>query len=621
MDFGAILGAALVVLLPLLGGSGIARLIPQGKGLSSSAIGVGEVFSYGLVVWSICSSLGYLFSLTLYQLLVLFGCLSLSILFYSNSRTSRKWGSSVDSTFGVTFTVASILFVSLIAVGAYDGYSSDSCIHLSYIQRALHLPELSLDVFQLTPEIDSPLLQGAYSYNSVHVLYAACSAISGMDPTAIWVFAAAYILVMFLYTGVSACQRITGCKYVSLVFLVLLLLFWGWIANPTRTFSYPNILGQLLYTTYISLLFFYLRSAFITKAFCVFFCAASGSLLLVHPQWWLYALMTIVALSGYVFLIRTVRYEVAFKLLTIFALGSVTVVLLKWGAYGASQEQLSSFFDQRYAKVTYHVWGMLGFKPLSVLRWYHYIFLAPSLFLVARLFCKRIAGQKLTFHGRDAVAVLLVAFFSIVLFPPFTTLVTELATANFVKRILSYLVSWWGLVLVSILIVDSYNFLLKNRKCKGFRQINSRYQYVVLFTAFIVLAYCLVFTDSSKMNVSSQLERENSLVSIYGPNIRRINASNLKALLDKIPRDAVVLSDMPKLAPMYRGAQSLGPVKNHSVAENDLQTKIDRLFTMETTSNEVNSLLSELNPDYILLSPKNINIAWMRGGKTITKWI
>lgn len=612
MTVSASLAATLPILLLLAGGAGYFALLPTSKNADFSVKNIGGMFACGIVVWSACATIGYLFSLKLSEILIIYALASLS-LFLAAFRFNRKIALSPPNLSSIVlFFAAFLVFLFLILVGAHDNYSSDASIHLAYIQRALRLPEISLDLFQLTPTVKSPLLSGAYAYNVIHLLYAASAVISGFDPTQTWIFTAAYVSIVFIFTMVFAGTQVANHRNVSALIPLALLIYWGWVDNPTRTFSYPAIFGQILYIAYAGFLAHYTRCAERSSALEITLAAISGALLLTHPQWWLYAGITAICASAYAMLLTGARFTRCLYVVLLFIMGSAPIIIMKWGIYDQSRGLLPNFFDDRYANIIYSVWGMRSFNPISILNWYDWLFLFASVSVIAKILWRRVKKREVKFSGSGFAAAMLISFFVILLVPPLTSIAIHFVTANIVLRILTYAVPIWGVFLLSILV----STLFKKHWASVIERLGTKLSDFLVASTIVAAAICLpvsiFFLESSGFNYTKLRELDKRHESIYGPSIKTVNNSRLRGLLDAIPASATVLSDMSKLAPLYRGAQSVGPIKTHSGAELQLKKKIDRLFDAETDYETERLIMEELNPDFVLLSPINSNMSWMR---------
>jgi hypothetical protein len=613
------LALSLLFILPTAWGALGYTTITQKK-ISDTFLGcVVKGWSLGILGWSLFCLVAFYFNSTIWALggaYVAAGLCFFKLSYVKYRVYDDIYLSRLKENFGLLFVLLVLGFSGFI-IGSYQDMSADTIDHIAFVQRAISLPFLSLDIYTLSSTDKLNLLVANYAYNSIHILYAFISALVNIDPIIFFFHAVAVMLPLFFLACLYVCQSFFKDNRLILFHSILILIFFAFFFNVARTTTYPNIFGFIISVVILSTCL--KKIEFTSISNCqnkevYFWCSVSSCLLFVHPQWWFYTGMGLFFFSIKILMLNHKKpycKMVAMSAALLF-LFSLPFALIKYAAYSSVVDDLGAILAGRYINDFYDFYGFNGYSPKNVFSWVDVTLLVICLSFVLffSINKKNICND---FYKNYCFSV--VIFFGaliLLLFPPFFHLLSEFVTINLMVRLKPYFIDFWVFICCVLLLSFAVNSTFFRRFLAVINdKISLSARCFIVSTAFFGFLFTLLFFESSYLSIKRWVKSDKNYETIYGPLLSSVSGSNLKGLLDVIPSDAKVLSDLPGVVNLM-GIEVVYPFLSFTEYDKQVQRDVATVLDVSTSENEFVSLLSKYNPDFVLISPRNSNVGWMK---------
>lgn len=454
----AILASLAFVLIPCLAGNGLARLWhndseerPFGRPATA--------FAFGIFLWSWLAWAGYLVHSTVYAVALIYLVITLAtygLLLARRSHPGANARATIDPLELGTLLAVLLLAVAYMVVGADQDPSGDEFVHLAYIRKIYERGTLTKADFILSTT--DPSINHTYGYNAVYALYGFIARLFHVDPTRLWLYAAAALIPILFSAYYRLSDQVFHQRAIPL--LTLALLVGSWVAAPPpafdlilRSLGQPSSIGLLCYAALVAELLRATDGRPWRLADGLILGLSAASLLAVHPEWWAFSLIT----AGWVLIYNTVRRHRAASWTSAATVGATCLfsvpMLGTRSRFRLPVAHAIARFDlARYSPFIYHVGRLFAFNPFG--------FLSPQewgiVVIALTLLVLSAANSRRRLAAPTALCVLVVLGTAMLPLNPLTApVLVRLGNAEAGSRIFS-IVNIWGLLLLTDVLMASW---------------------------------------------------------------------------------------------------------------------------------------------------------------------
>lgn len=653
-----IIGAVAVLLCaPLLTGAAPMRRLTAGLPVDRVSM-ILIAWAVGVSLWGWCAWLGFVLKLPLAVAGIVFiiaAAVAIVLTIKTPAGPADHPHERSDLWLLIIFVIVAIAFGF---VGAYQEPPSDSFRHLGFIRRLQHQPVMSSTAYEVSRGAELRVSNGNYVYNTIHAGFAAIGLSTSVDAPEFWQRTPFVLIPLSLAMFWRVARMFGGSTAAALTAMSGWMLIWASWGNSLRGSPYPRNIAWIVYGALVLLLWLDRRDGNRGRLRFWVIAAMLAILFSFHVQIGVFGFLTAGALmlTEWIFRGRSALRYLGLLLAGIALALPVLLPVFDYYRQGTGGEAIADANVINPLIVKLGDWVLFNPGALTPA-------MAAGILLAIGFAIRALRRRSEAEPATLFMSIVIIGTAAAAFLPPVATLVAKFGAPLLLVR-LAELIRFWAVPLAAVTLVTWWRtrsapltripwktaaaaVALAALAIEPVLHLKFiREPWLVAAIALVIAIICLIILPAllrrpiakrlaeptlaglaallliavlvlpqSKLSPAFQLARDAGLRTYCGPDIDTVRASPaLRTMLSHIGEGDVVIADgaHDEVVLVYTDCLIAGPLKNVNGMENKAARAEKTVLEARASSAEVLAALETLEADYLLLSPFNASLAWMR---------